>query len=168
MDRRTATKQLAALSLGIVLPCAARAVPRPTVGHPAPDFTLKLMDKSEVRFADLRGRVVVLNFWATWCAPCKRELPILDRYYGLRKDAGLSVFAITTEGSLPLYRLKPLFAAMAIPSARSIKGNYAPIGGAVPSNFVIGRDGRLRYAKAGAFELEDLNRILVPLLNEPA
>jgi cytochrome c biogenesis protein CcmG, thiol:disulfide interchange protein DsbE len=166
--RRSVTKQLAVLPLAGLLSAAAPAPKRPTVGEMAPDFMLKLIDNSQVSLSELRGRVIVLNFWATWCAPCKKELPLLDRYYGLQKDAGLSVYAITTEGSLPIYKLKPLFAAMQIPSARSIRGPYSPIDGAVPTNFVIDRAGVLRYAKAAAFDLDDLNRILVPLLRERA
>lgn len=166
--RRMVAKQLAALPLAGLLGAAARPPKQPKLGEAAPEFTLRMIDDTKVNLSELRGRVVVLNFWATWCVPCKRELPLLDRYYGLQKDAGLSVFAITTEGSLPLYKLKPLFAAMQIPSARSIRGPYGPIGGAVPTNFVIGRDGVLRYAKAAAFDLDDLNRILVPLLRERA
>jgi thiol-disulfide isomerase/thioredoxin len=116
-----------------------------------------------VSLSQLRGEVVVLNFWATWCGPCKQELPLLDRYYALQKNAGLRVFAVTTEDSLPLYQLKKLFAVMHIPAVRRLKGPY-DTAGAVPTNFVIDRNGVVRYAKAGAFDLNDL---LVPLLEEP-
>ena len=153
-----------AAAMMAALPAAAQA---PRVGQPAPDFQLTLIDKSKVRLADLRGKVVVLNFWATWCVPCRVELPTLDRYHQLRKDRGLAVFAVATEGSLPLYRMKPLFAAMSMPSARSIKGQYPVLGG-VPTNYVIDRRGIVRYAKSGAFTLDTLNEVLVPLLQEPA
>jgi thiol-disulfide isomerase/thioredoxin len=139
----------------------------PVVGQPAPDFQVKLMDGSKVSLADLKGQVVVLNFWATWCGPCKHELPLLDTYYRVQKPHGLRVFAITTEGSVPLYALKNLFAALAITPIKGIKGPYNDLG-AVPTNYIIDRKGVVRYAKAAAFGLDDLNRELVPLLEEPA
>ena len=155
---------LAAMSaLALATPASARL---PKVGEMAPDFQLTLIDGSKVRLADLKGKVVVLNFWATWCAPCRAELPLLDRYYQLRKDAGLRVFAVTTLDSAPIYRLKALFKVMAIPAARKIGGPYASVT-AVPTNYIIDRAGRIRYAKAAAFQLDDLNRELVPLLQEP-
>lgn len=135
------------------------------VGKPAPEIEFTLIDGQKVRLADLKGQVVVLNFWATWCVPCRKELPLLDAYYRRLQDRGLRVLAITTEGSLPIYRLKPLFAKMAIPSVRKVKGLSNPIA-AVPTNFVIDRAGVVRSTKAGAFELDDLNATLVPLLNE--
>ncbi|WP_404481967.1 TlpA family protein disulfide reductase [Novosphingobium sp. BL-52-GroH] len=137
----------------------------PKIGAMAPDFVLTLVDGSKVSLSDLKGQVVVLNFWATWCVPCRTELPTLDSYYALQRKHGLRVYAIATEGSLPLYRLKGLFGAMAIPAAKGIKGPYGPLTG-VPTNFVIDRAGRLRYAKAGSFDLDALNQLLVPLLKE--
>lgn len=135
------------------------------VGEVAPDFNMLLLDGTRVKLADLRGQVVVLNFWATWCAPCKVELPLLDAYYRVQKERGLRVFAVATEDSLPTRTLKPLFAAMAMQSARSINGPY-PILGGLPTNYVIDRAGRVRYAKASAFDLDDLNTLLPPLLAE--
>jgi thiol-disulfide isomerase/thioredoxin len=136
------------------------------VGDVAPDFSMVLVDGSKLSLADLRGKVVVLNFWATWCVPCKKELPLLDHYYEVQKIHGLRVFAITTEDSLQPFQLKKLFAVMHIQPTRKIKGKYDTLGG-VPTNYIIDRAGRIRYAKSGAFDLDDLNRELVPLLAEP-
>lgn len=130
-----------------------------------PAFELTLIDGSKVPLADLKGQVVVLNFWATWCVPCRTELPMLDAYYAAQQKYGLKVFAITTEGSIPLSQLKKLFAAMNMPSVRRIKGPYGPLTG-VPTNFVIDRAGGLHYAKAGALDLDGLNTLLVQLLRE--
>ena len=159
----TVSAMLAAASVG--MPVAAGE--KVTVGQQAPDFTLTLIDGTKVTRDQLRGQVVVLNFWATWCVPCRKELPTLDTYYFLRKDAGLRVFAVTTEDSLQPYQLKQLFAVMHISPVRRVKGPYDVVGNAVPTNIVIGRDGRVRYAKAGSFDLDSLNAILVPLLREP-
>jgi cytochrome c biogenesis protein CcmG, thiol:disulfide interchange protein DsbE len=137
------------------------------VGDMAPDFDLTLVDGSHVKLSDLRGKVVVLNFWATWCAPCKRELPLLDAVYRIKRQHGLAVYAITTEDSVPVSQLKTLFAALAIPSARRIRGPYAVMEG-VPTNYVFDRVGKLRYAKAAAFDLDEMNAIIIPLLREPA
>lgn len=161
-------KHLHRLATITALSCAAPslAAPKvPTAGEVAPDFTLTLIDGSRVTAADLKGQVVILNFWATWCAPCRKELPLLDAYYRKFKDKGLVVYAVTTEDSVPLAQLKSLFSVMAIPSVRKVKGPYR-VGGAVPTNMVIGRDGTVRYVGPGAFDLPALNALVQPLLNE--
>jgi cytochrome c biogenesis protein CcmG/thiol:disulfide interchange protein DsbE len=151
--------------IGLTIP--AHAAQKIIVGSVAPDFELTLVDGQKISLDELRGQVVVLNFWATWCVPCRTELPTLDAYYSATQKHGLRVFAITTEDSVPLARLKKLFAALHMPSVRRIKGPYGPLTG-VPTNFVIDRVGIIRYAQSGAFDLDALNRLLVPLLNEPA
>lgn len=160
-------KRAARAAIVMGLAAALIGAKPPRVGQPAPDFQLTLVDGTKVSLADLRGKVVVLNFWATWCVPCREELPLLDGYYKAQEKVGLRVFAVTTEDSLPLYQLKKLFAVMHIPAVRHIKGPYDTLG-AVPTNFVIDRNGVVRYAKANAFTLDDLNTLLVPLLREPA
>lgn len=161
----TIPRVLALAAMPLALSSAAPA-PKPVIGQAAPPFELTLIDGSKVSLDQLRGNVIVLNFWATWCVPCRAELPTLDRYYDMRKDNGLRVFAVTTEDSLPQFQLKKLFQVMHIPPVRRIKGPYSPIEGAVPTNFIIDRSGNVVYAKAGAFTLETLNSVLVPLLNE--
>jgi peroxiredoxin len=155
--------KLLGLGMGALFLTAAK---EPKVGDVAPNFELTMIDGSKVTLDQLRGQVVVLNFWATWCVPCREELPLLDRYYDIQQKAGLKVFAIATEDSVPLSQLKKLFAVMHIPSAKRIKGGY-PILKGVPTNYIIDRSGHIRYARAGAFDLDALNRLLVPLLKEP-
>ncbi len=146
----------------VAAPAAAKAF---KVGEPAPPVELTLVDGTKTTLAEHKGEVILLNFWATWCVPCRAELPLLDAYYRRQKQHGLQVFAITTEGSVPLQRMKALFAAMAIPSVRRVKGMPVEMP-AVPTNYIIDRTGVVRYASAGAFSLDDLNREIVPLLRE--
>ena len=126
-----------------------------------------MLDGRKLTLDDFKGQVLVINFWATWCGPCKRELPMLDAYYKLQKARGLSVIAVTTEDSLPINQLQPVAKMLAIPLVRYMRGSYDYPDG-VPTNYVIDRAGVLRYAKASAFSLDDMNAILVPLLREPA
>jgi peroxiredoxin len=164
--KTTARAGLKALGLGMMA-LALLGAKRPVVDQPAPDFELRLVDGTKIALHDLRGQVVVLNFWATWCVPCKKELPLLDAYYRAQQSHGLRVFAVTTEDSVSDRQLKPLFGVLAIQPVRHLKGPYDILQG-VPTNYVIDRAGKVRYAKAGAFELDDLNEVLVPLLKEPA
>lgn len=152
---------------GLLMASGAQAG-KPKVGEPAPDFTLTLMDGSKVSLSELKGQVIVLNFWATWCGPCREELPLLNGYYDLQRKYGLRVFAVEDqdEASVPMSKLKPFLAKLTMPSARRIKGPYEPLH-AFPTNYVIDRKGVVRYAKAAAFDLDALNGILVPLLREP-
>jgi thiol-disulfide isomerase/thioredoxin len=151
---------------------AATAVAAPTlakppvVGKPAPDFSAVMLDGKRLTLADFKGQVLIVNFWATWCAPCKTELPLLDTYLKIQRRHGLSVIAVTTEDSVPISQLKPLAAALTIPLVRSFHGPYAALE-AYPTNYVIDRAGVVRYAQAGAFDLDELNRVLIPLLREP-
>lgn len=155
----------ALISLGLASSTLAKS---PVVGEPAPDFQFATFDGKKLRLADFRGQVLIINIWATWCAPCKEELPLLDSYYRLTKDKklDLNVIAITTQDSVPAYQLKPLRDALAIPLARGFRGPYQALHG-VPTNYIIDRAGILRYAEAGAFTLDQLNELIVPMLNEP-
>jgi cytochrome c biogenesis protein CcmG, thiol:disulfide interchange protein DsbE len=155
----------AALAL-MAIASPSPAAPGLKIGSPAPEAILSMLTGQPIKLTSLRGQVVVLNYWATWCIPCRVELPLLDRYYRIQSKNGLRVFAVTTEDSLPAKMLKPLFGALAITPVRKIRGPYDY--SAVPTNIVIDRAGIVRYAKAGGFDLQSMNEILVPLLNEPA
>jgi cytochrome c biogenesis protein CcmG, thiol:disulfide interchange protein DsbE len=153
--------------LGLVFCAGSPVEARTKVGEPAPAFRATTFEGAKVDLESYKGDVLVINIWATWCGPCKKELPLLDSYLRATSKYGLKVLAITTEDSAPNSYLKPLQKLLAFPLVKGFRGSYRAIDGAVPSNFVIDRNGVLRYAKAGAFDLDTLNEILVPLLKEP-
>lgn len=152
-----------AAALLAATPATAREL---KVGQPAPPIELTLADGTKTTIAEHRGEVILVNFWATWCVPCRVELPLLDAYYRKISKHGARVFAVTTEGSVPIFKMKALFAALAITPAKGIRGIDRSVP-AVPTNYIIDRQGIVRYAKAGAMDLDDLNRELIPLLREP-
>jgi peroxiredoxin len=145
---------------------AAAAQSAPKIGQPAPDFTVTTFGGHTVKLADLKGDVIILNFWATWCGPCRIELPLLEAYFRIYNKYGFQVLAVATEDSVPDDKLKPLAAQLTIPLVKRMKGPYHDLD-AVPTNYIIDRSGKLVYAKAAAFNLDSLNAIIIPLLNEP-
>jgi cytochrome c biogenesis protein CcmG/thiol:disulfide interchange protein DsbE len=153
------------LTLGSHAPAATSDLPE--VGKPAPNFQVTTFDGTKLTLADFKGQVVVLNFWATWCGPCKQELPLLDAYYRGRQQFGLKMLAVATEDSLTPSQLAPVQKVVGFPMVKRFKGDYGKIR-ALPTNVVIDRAGIVRYAKAAMFTLDDLNELLIPLLNEHA
>ncbi len=163
--RRMRAEMMASLAaMAVAMPSLAYATPK--VGQPAPDFTVTTFGGHKVSLADLKGDVIILNFWATWCAPCKEELPLLELAFRTYAKNRLQVLAVATEDSVPAYQLKPLAGRLTIPLIKTLKGPYEQLDG-VPTNYVIDRTGKLVYAKAGAFNIDTINKFIVPLLNEP-
>ncbi|QUD86135.1 TlpA family protein disulfide reductase [Phenylobacterium montanum] len=156
----------AASTAAAILALATAADAAPKIGQPAPDFTVTTFGGRTVKLSDLKGDVIILNFWATWCGPCRRELPLLESAFEAYNKYGFQVLAVATEDSVPPDKLKPLAAQLKIPLVKRLKGHYDVLEG-VPTNYVIDRSGKLVYAKADAFDAESLNALIVPLLKEP-
>jgi thiol-disulfide isomerase/thioredoxin len=70
------------------------------VSGPAPDITLKSTSGTNVRLADLKGKVVMVNFWASWCGPCRQEMPILEKIYKDYKDAGFVLLGVNVDAEI--------------------------------------------------------------------
>lgn len=100
---------LTLLSLCAALGAASAADLTPPAERSAvADFTLKDIKGNRVKLSDFKGKVVVINFWATWCGPCKQELPFLDQYQKELKDKGLEVLAISIDSPQTLSEVRVL------------------------------------------------------------
>ena len=155
-------------ALVLIFSAAPAVAARAKVGQPAPPFTVVTFGGDQVSLEDLRGQVVVLNYWATWCGPCRVELPVLNDYYRRHPRRDLKIFAITIDNTVSPTKLKPLAAQLTFPLiARLTGGGYGTVRGAVPTSYVIDRAGVVRYAQAGSFSAASFEKVVGPLLAEP-
>jgi peroxiredoxin/outer membrane lipoprotein-sorting protein len=121
------------------------------VGKAAPGFALRSLDGREYRLAELRGSVVLIDFWATWCAPCRRELPHIERLHRELADRGLVVVAVSAESRERVERFlderRFTFAALLDPG-RDVHSAYGVQ--SIPQVFVVDRDGNVAAHLVGA------------------
>ncbi len=117
----------------------------------APDFTLKSRDGKNVRLSDLRGQVVLLNFWASWCGPCRQEMPILDNIHNKYKSLGFSVLGVNLDAKSKkaIGYLKDT--PVTFPVLYDPKGMTSEQYGvsAMPSTVIIDRNGNVRHLHKG-------------------
>jgi cytochrome c biogenesis protein CcmG/thiol:disulfide interchange protein DsbE len=135
----------------------------------APPFTLKDADGKTVSLADYKGKVVLLNFWATWCGPCKIEIPWFIAFEQKYKDKGFSVVGVSMDEE-GWNVVKPYLAAEKI-NYRVLLGDDivgAKYGGvdSLPTTFVIDRDGRIAATHIGLVSKSDYEDEIVPLLED--
>ena len=133
----------------------------------APDFELKDADGKTVRLSDYKGKIVLLDFWATWCGPCKIEIPWFIQFERAYKDKGFSVIgvAMDEEGWTVV---KPFIAEMAI-NYRVLQGNDGTAqlyGGveALPTTFLIDREGKIAATHVGLNGKDDFENGIKKLL----
>jgi len=144
----------AALAIGPTLSAQAIA---PT-GF-APDFTLRAADGKNLRLQEQRGRVVLVNFWATWCGPCKQEMPHLNRLYEKYRASGFVLLAVNIDEGPRLavgtaQRMGLKFPVL-LDGDKKVSKLYDL--SSMPSTVMIDRDGRVRHIHLGYREgLEDL------------
>ncbi|MCS7038567.1 MAG: TlpA disulfide reductase family protein [Anaerolineae bacterium] len=124
---------------------------QPLAGHPAPDFTLSQVGGGELSLADLRGRPVVLNFWATWCAPCEAEMPELEQAYRRYGNAGLVVIGVNQGEDEATVRAYADRLGLSFPLVRDgdtqVGRRYRVE--ALPTTFFIDREGIIREQVIG-------------------
>lgn len=123
------------------------------LGQPAPDFALKTPDGQTIRLSDLKGRPVLVNFWATWCAPCAIEMPALEETYRKYKDQGLVVLGVNqaeTPDKVSQYmRERGLTFPTVLDTDTSTAQLYRVTG--YPTTWIIDRQGNLQQLRRGGF-----------------
>jgi len=140
----------------------------PRIGAQAPGFTLSLFDGEELSLKGLRGLVVVVNFWASWCLPCRDEAPVLERGWREYKDkgvvfVGVNVNDVTTNASAFLEEFTITYPNGPDPYDR-ISRAYHRTG--VPETYLIGKDGRLVEQHIGPITEVSLRAALEELLKQ--
>jgi len=132
-------------------------------GKIAPDFTLKTLDGRKVTLSELRGKVVLLNFWASWCPPCRGEMPLFEKIYERYKNRGFEILAVSTDSSAdPVKKFVKEFGITfpVLLDDGKVSGLYSIQG--LPTSFLIDREGRIVKVRLGKYREieEDLKKIL--------
>jgi peroxiredoxin len=156
---------------GLPLGAPTHLDPAPEVGHPAPDFTLRTPGGGTISLHALRGKVVLLNFWATWCHPCRSEMPELSAWYRQQHAKGLVVLGVdqqegahaAAEYAQRIHASYPL----ALDSDGSVSSRYDVVG--LPTSFLIDRNGVVRSAPPpGVVKAAYLAQHVLPFLAQAA
>ena len=127
----------------------------------APDFTLSDMDEVSHTLSDLRGNYVLVNFWATWCPPCRKEMPSLESLYQKYKDQGLQIVAVEAnrdrEGALTFIEENDLTYHF-LEEVEDEDAKVVPtlISGGFPTSYLINREGRVVFAHSGFEEGDEV------------
>jgi thiol-disulfide isomerase/thioredoxin len=132
-------------------------------GQPATDFTLETLAGSKpVKLSELKGRVVVLDFWATWCGPCRRWLPIVEQASRDYASKGLAVFAVNERETDSKVRSYLDQQKLDLPVLMDRSGTVGSIyrASSIPLTVVVGKDGFVLRVMVGLHEAEDLKDVL--------
>jgi len=140
---------------------SAQSLPQflqPVPGKPkAPDFTLPDLDEKKVSLSDFRGKVVIVNFWATWCPPCRFEIPAMQRAWVKLRDSGVMLLAVHLGGDADeVWSFAEQYGVqfpVLIDANSSVARKWRMVG--LPTTYVVDADGRLVLRAIGGREWDD-------------
>jgi peroxiredoxin len=158
----------------VLLPRAVRETGEPAsaiparVNYPAPDLQLADLSGAAVSLEGLRGQIVLVNNWATWCPPCRAEMPALQAYYEAHREQGFVVIAIDAGETLAEVQRFVEGYGLSFPVwlDREQKALVAFRNLTLPSSYVIDREGTVRLAWSGPVTQETLEKYVTPLIRE--
>jgi peroxiredoxin len=149
LNRRQAHRLVWAAALAAVGADRAGAALSPSA--PAPDFTLRSMAGSNLRLAEQRGSVVLVNFWATWCGPCREEMPHLNRLYDKYRGSGLQLLGVNVDddakNAIGMAQKMGVRFPVLLDTDKAVSRSFDV--SAMPSTVLIDRDGKVRHVHRG-------------------
>jgi thiol-disulfide isomerase/thioredoxin len=167
IDRRNVLRAL--IAGGAACAFRARHAWAIAEGKPAPAFSATLFDGGHFDLASARGKVVLVNFWATWCAPCRAEMPAIDAFYRRHRDDGLVVVAVSMDRPADEAKARAVMKDYAFDAAFAKDASFKDYGRIwrLPLTFVVDRAGVLRrddwYEDPG-IDAAKLDAVVGPLL----
>jgi len=121
------------------------------LNQPAPDFTLKSLTGENLKLSEMAGNVVLINFWASWCGPCREEMPLLNALHSKYEALGFTVLGVNVEenidGAKGFLNDFPVDFPILLDNTNAVSKQYKVI--AMPTTVVVDRDGNMRFLHKG-------------------
>ncbi|MDP2111135.1 MAG: TlpA disulfide reductase family protein [Thiobacillus sp.] len=134
--------------------------------RPASAWAVTLPDGRALSSDSLRGKVVLVNFWATWCPYCRKEKPAIDAFWQDYRDRGFEVISISIDDpaeKIAAWMQDKNYAFMAAPTNASVTAAFGNVA-SVPTSFIVDTEGRIRHKIAGQVHYPRLEKLVTPLL----
>lgn len=127
------------------------AIANPTSGDQSPDFTLKSRDGGNIKLSEQRGNIVLVNFWASWCGPCREELPAFEKLYQEYQDLGVEILAVNVDSEAEKANVLLDDIEVSFPVLFDTSGEVSQLYdvSAMPTTVLVDRDGNVRLLHPG-------------------